>query len=131
MDFYSKLKEMRILLIEDDQWIRNSMRLFFEAEGCLLVALETAEEGLEAVKRQGYDIIIVDYMLPGMDGLEFFRQIQRCQSRAIKIFITAYGSEYIVAEAIKLGVHDFIEKPFTTKAIEKSLSRLIKKNKGN
>ena len=51
-DLFSHLKKMRILLIDDDEWVRDSLRLFFEAEGCSLLALETAEEGLAALKRE-------------------------------------------------------------------------------
>jgi len=125
MDLFSKLKKMRILLIDDDEWIRDSLRLYFEGEGCHLLALETAEEGIEALKGQSYDIIMVDYRLPRMDGLEFLKRIQKTQSHAMKVFITAYRSDEVVSEALKIGIQDFIEKPFTTKTIEESLTRLI------
>ena len=120
---------MKILLIDDDEWIRDSLGLYFEGEGCHLLALETAEEGIDALKEQDYDIIMVDYRLPGMDGLEFLRRIQKTQPNALKILITAYKSEGVVSEALKIGIQDFIEKPFTTKTIEESLTRLIEKNK--
>ena len=126
MDLFIKLKDMKILLIDDDEWIRDSMKLFFESEGCHLLALETAEEGVEAIKRQAYDIIISDYRLPGMDGIEFFRHLQKLHPNVIKILITAYGSEEVVSEATELGIQDFIDKPFTSETIERSLSRLIK-----
>ena len=116
---------MKILLIDDDEWIRDSLGLYFEDEGCQLLALETAEEGIEALKGQNYDIIMVDYRLPGMDGLEFLKRIQKTQSHALKILITAYKSEGVVSAALKIGIQDFIEKPFTTKTIEESLTRLI------
>ena len=47
MDLFAKLKTMKILLVDDDEWIRDSLRIFFEAEGCHIVALETAEEAME------------------------------------------------------------------------------------
>jgi len=125
MELFRKLKEMRMLLIDDDEWIRDSLSLFFEGEGCPLLALETAEEGMEVLQKQDYDIIIVDYRLPGMDGLTFFKRIQKSHPDAIKILITAYGSEKVVSESTRTGVQDFIEKPFTTEIIEESLSRLI------
>ena len=127
MDLFKKLKEMKILLIDDDEWIRDSLTLFFENEGCRLVALETAEEGIDALKNKSYDIIIADYRLPGIDGLEFFRHLQKSHPNVIKILITAYGSKGVVSEASKLGIHDFIDKPFTSETIENSLSRLIEK----
>ncbi len=128
MDLFTKLKDLKILLIDDDEWIRDSLSLFFEAESCHLIALETAEEGLEALKRQDYEIIIADYRLPGMDGLEFFNRIQKTHPDTMKILITAYGSENVVSKAKEMGIQDFIEKPFTSETIEASLSRLIEKH---
>ena len=127
MDLFNKLKSMEILLVDDDEWIRDSLYLFFESEGCHLTALETAEEGMEAIKKQAYDILVTDYRLPGMNGLEFLRYIRRTQPHVMTVLITAYKSEDIVSEALKLGIEDFVEKPFTTKTIEESLTRLMKK----
>jgi len=127
MDLFNKLKSMEILLVDDDEWIRHSLCLFFESEGCHLTALETAEEGMEAIKKQAYDILVTDYRLPGMDGLEFLRHIQDTQPHIMTVLITAYKSEDVVSEAVKLGIQDFIEKPFSTKTIEESLTRLLKK----
>ena len=125
MNLFGKLKRMQMLLIDDDEWIRDSLSLFFEGEGCHLLALETAEEGIEALKKQDYDIIIADYKLPGIDGLEFLRRIQESHPDVMKVLITAYGSEEVVSEAKRLGARDFIQKPFTSEAVEESLSRLI------
>ena len=125
MDLFRKLRTMRILLIDDDEWIRDSLSLFFENEGCHMLTLETAEEGVEALKERTYDIIIVDYRLPGMDGLEFFKRIYWAHPRPVKILITAYGSDEVLSEANKVGVQDFISKPFTTDTIETCLSKLL------
>jgi len=111
--------------VDDDELIRDSLGLFLESEGCQLQAFATAEEGVEAFVRQPYDIIIADYKLPGMDGLAFFKKIQGFSSPAIKILITAYGSEEVFTEAKKAGVVEIIEKPFTSKILEDSLARLI------
>ena len=127
MDLFNKLKNMKILLIDDDEWIRDSLSLFFESEGCNLKALERAGEGLKTLRNENYDIIIVDYRLPDMDGLEFFKRIQESHPNAFKILITAYGSKELLSKAMEMGVHDFIEKPFTSETIEESLSRLINK----
>jgi len=124
MDIFSKLRNMKILLIDDDEWIRDSLSIFFEAEGCRIVSVETAEEGLEALRSQDYDIIITDYKLPGMDGIEFLKQIQRSQKNAKKVLITAYKSELVVEEAKKAGVQHLIAKPFTSETIEASLTFL-------
>jgi len=128
-ELFSNLKKMKVLLVDDDEWIRDSLSMFFEAEGCHLLALETAEEGIAVLKEQGYDIIITDYRLPGMDGLAFLERIQKLCPNALKILITAYRSPGVVTKANRVGIHDFIEKPFTSETIEGSLSRLITASK--
>jgi DNA-binding NtrC family response regulator len=125
MDLFQKLRNMKILVIDDDEWIRSALELFFEAEGCNLLTLATAEEGMMAISEQRYDIIICDYKLPGMDGLAFFKGIQKSHPDVLKVLITAYGNENIVNEVTRTGIHDFIKKPLMTNDLEKSLARLV------
>jgi DNA-binding NtrC family response regulator len=125
MNLFGILRQMRILLIDDDEWIRDSLSMFFEAEGCRLLAVETAETAMERLNHDRYDIIIADYRLPGMDGLEFFRRIRSIAPSCIKILITAYGSEDVQAEARRIGIQEMIAKPFTSRVIEKTLARLL------
>jgi DNA-binding NtrC family response regulator len=125
MDLLTKLRSMHLLLIDDDEWVRDSLRMFFEGEGCDIVALETAEEGLDITSICHFDIIITDYRLPGIDGLEFIKHLPANQADALKVLITAYGSEDLLSKARQLGFHELISKPFTTQIIEASLERLI------
>jgi DNA-binding NtrC family response regulator len=128
MNLFSKLKNRKILLVDDDEWIRDSLTLYFDTEGCQMIAVETAEEGMELLKQQDYDIILLDYKLPGIDGLTFSRKIQEIRPDAIKILITAYKNKKIVSEAVNVGIQDLIDKPFTIKTIEDSILRLIQRN---
>lgn len=116
---------MEILLVDDDEWIRDSLNMLFEAEGCKLLALETAEEGIEAVEQQVYDIVISDHKLPASDGLEFLRRVKEEQPKAVEILITTYGNDPIFKKAKKLGVQNVIPKPFTSENVEASLSRIF------
>ena len=128
MNLFSKLKNKKILLVDDDEWIRDSLTLYFDTEGCQMIAVETAEEGIELLKQQDYDIILLDYKLPGIDGLTFSREIQEICPDAIKILITAYKNKKVVSEAANVGIQDLIDKPFTIKTIEDSMLRLIQRN---
>ena len=125
MDLFCALRKVNILLVDDDKMIRHSMALFFELERCRFSALESAEQGLEALKKRPYHIIIADYRLPGMDGIEFLRRSRTIHPHAITILITAYGSEEIFARATAAGIHEFIRKPFTAETFEDSLSGLL------
>ncbi|MGD9325556.1 MAG: response regulator [Desulfobacterales bacterium] len=121
----NQIKNLKILLVGDDEWIRDSLSLFFEGEGCNFLAFETAEEGMEAVKQQAYDIVISDYKLPGMDGLEFLRRVKEKRPNAFEVLITAYPNCEILKEAKAIGVKDIIPKPFTSEDVETSLARIV------
>lgn len=129
MNVFTRLKSMNILLIDDDEWIRDAMRVFFETEGCGITTLETAEEALEMIHRKDFDIVICDYKLPGLNGLTLLKQVRQVQSRALTMLITAYKTDDLVSEAKKIGVNAFIAKPFTSDTIETSLNQLISEAK--
>lgn len=125
MNLFNRLRKLNLLLIDDDEWVRDSLRLFFESEGCKITALETAEEGLDLIKHHYFDIIIIDFRLPGMDGIEFIKRLSTKQSNSLKMLITAYGNRDVLSRAQKAGIQEFIAKPFTSEDIEASLRRLI------
>ena len=95
--------DLNTLLIDDDPWIRHSMSLFYESEGCQLAVLETAEEGLELLHRRRFDIFVCDFRLPGMNGIEFFKCIQITHADSLKILTTAYGSVHLTLQAVQSG----------------------------
>jgi DNA-binding NtrC family response regulator len=120
------LQEMKILLVDDDQWIRNSLTYYFTKKTLAFTALESAEQALELLEQEAFDIVLCDYRLPGMDGLAFFGHIRAQRSDMIKILITAFGTEEVQAAAQNIGVHEFIQKPFTVKTIAACLERMIR-----
>lgn len=126
MNIFDTLRGMHTLLLDDDQWIRDSFRIAFEAEGCALAVFETAEEALRELNRRPYDIIIFDFRLPAMDGLEFIKNIPESSSGAIKLLISAYLSPDLISELKKLPVKGILEKPFTSNTLLASLSFFIK-----
>jgi CheY-like chemotaxis protein len=123
---FDNLRQLKTLLIDDDEFVRDSLRVMFESKGCFLQAVETAEEAIHVLDIGRYDLVITDYKLPGMNGLDFCRRLQESHPNVVKILITAYGSQSVKDEANDVGVSEFIEKPITPKSIEASLSRLFK-----
>jgi len=125
VDIFLKLKSMNILLVDDDEWIRDSLCIYFESEGCHISAHETAEKALAELDRRKIDVIITDYKLPGMDGIAFLKKVKESHPNAVKIMITAYANEVDVRRAKQAGAQDLIPKPFTSKTIEACLTRLM------
>ena len=129
MNPFNELKQVKTLLVDDDEFIRDSLKIAFTNKGCYLRAAETAEEGLQAIKEEQFDIIISDFRLPGMNGLDFLKLATLTQPQAVNILITAYRDEYCFSEAIRIGVTEFIEKPFSVKALVALLALSLKRQK--
>ena len=119
----------KILLVDDDERIRDSMRMFFEDQGHRFKAVGSSEHALEELAKNTYNIIIMDYKLPGMNGLELLERIRETHPAAAKIFITAYSSEALFAQAKEAGAVGFIRKPLTAEKIEECLARIDHRGK--
>ncbi len=122
---FNKLNKMKTLLVDDDEFVRDSLALMFESRGCFLKAVESAEEAVDVLDNKSFDIVITDYMLPGMNGIELCRQLNKTRPRPKMILVTAYGSRAVEDEACAAGVDEFIEKPITSETLKLSLSRLF------
>ena len=125
MGIYKKLKKMKVVLVEDDPWIQNGLKMFFRYHECSLSGFENGALALEALAKEDADIVICDYWLPDLDGLTILGKVRERQPKTICILITAYPSDAIRDEALRLGVHDFIPKPLTIQKLEASLGQLI------
>jgi two-component system, NtrC family, nitrogen regulation response regulator NtrX len=102
----------RILLIDDDAGIRDSMRMPLEYEGYEYLQAATAEEGISLVQRESPDIVFLDIKMPGMDGMEALTRIKAIDDSVPVVMISAHGTTSTAFEASKRGAIDFIEKPF-------------------
>jgi DNA-binding NtrC family response regulator len=127
MNSFDELKKIKTLLVDDDELIRDSLSMTFATKGCFLQVAETAEQGLQAIKEEQFDIIISDFRLPGMNGLDFLKLTAVTQPQAVKFLITAYRDDHIFSEAIRLGINEFIEKPFSVKVLINLLALSIKR----
>ena len=126
MNLFSRLQQLEIVLIEDDEWIQDSMRILFEGEGCELRIFDTAEEAVAVLETKMADIVMADYRLPGMNGIEFFNRIKHITGKSpAKILISAYLNRSVREASLKAGVHAVIEKPFTSETIESTLDRIV------
>lgn len=131
MKSFSKLKNMKTVLVEDDAMIRNALSMAFKNKDCCLRVCKNAEQGLQALKEERFDIIICDFRLPDIDGLEFFKLVGNCPSHILKILISAYGNKKLSSELSRVGIHAFIPKPFSVKQLIHILGHLIEVNQNH
>jgi DNA-binding response OmpR family regulator len=121
-----EVKEMKsVLIVEDETIMRESLRDWLKDEG---YEVETAEEGEEALQRIGkekFGIAVLDLRLPGKDGLEVLKEAKAQDPKLEGIIITAYPSVETAVEAMKIGAVDYIVKPFTPDALEKSIQAVL------
>jgi DNA-binding response OmpR family regulator len=106
----------RILIVEDDERIRQSTSLALEDEGYAVQGVETAEDGLSSFAASGADLVIADLMLPEMDGFAFCRAL-RSQSDVPIIVVTARADTHDVVAGLEAGADDYVTKPFVVKEL--------------
>lgn len=113
------MKTNRILVVDDEPGIRQSLCGVLEDDGYVCNAVATAEECLQEVVRQPYDVVLLDVWLPGMDGLEALERIQEIPlpDRPEVVIISGHGTIETAVRATKLGAFDFIEKPLTIEKV--------------
>ena len=121
MNQFLILKKLKTLLIDDNVIVRDTVQMIFARKGCLIKAYETAEEGLQALEKERFDIIISDLKLPGIDGVEFFKRAMRSHPDTVRILISGYGDQSTISEAFEIGVHALISKPFSLTAFLEKL----------
>ena len=109
----------RLLIVEDEEDIQELLAYNLQKEGYLVQVAPTGEEALKAVRHKTPDLILLDLMLPGIDGLEICRILKgTAETRTIPIMmVTAKGEESDIVTGLELGADDYITKPFSHKIL--------------
>lgn len=101
----------KIIIIEDDASLRRGLKLFFTNEGFTSSDFETGEKALEFATETPPDLIFCDYRLPGANGLETMRRMQKAGIRSPFVIMTAYCSDKLKEKALAGGAMAILEKP--------------------
>lgn len=102
---------MKILIIDDERAIRNSLSEILSDEGYEVDSVESGEAALESVTREHYDVVFCDIKMPGMDGIEVLENLQRSEFDGAVVMISGHGDISTAVDCIKKGAFDFIQKP--------------------
>lgn len=115
---------MRVLLVEDDRVARVPLRDDIAEAGYDVDEAGSAEEALELLGRKGYDVVVTDLKMPGMDGIELLERIKAESPDTEVIVITAYGTVRTAVRAMKLGAYEYLTKPFDNEELLLLLERI-------
>lgn len=115
----------RVVVLEDDAGLRSSLCEALEDEGYLVTSAAAAKEAVHAAEDSGFDLIIADIRMAGMDGLEAVAAVRRCLPQIRIIVMTGYASEADSIRALRLGIHDYLRKPFDLEDFLAAVQRQI------
>ncbi len=104
--------KIRVLIVEDEGQIRWSLRQKFEERDWQVVEVATGQAALETLAEQVFDLVLLDYRLPDITGIDVLRGLRQTDQDAVVIMMTAYSTIETAVEAIKLGAFNYITKPF-------------------
>jgi len=113
------MKQRRILVVDDEPGIRQSLSGVLEDEGYAVEAVESGEACLEEIPGGGFELVLLDIWLPGIDGMEVLARIQELAQpeRPEVVVISGHGSIETAVKATKLGAFDFLEKPLSLEKV--------------
>jgi len=115
----------RILIVDDEKLMRVSLEKQLKKEGFLVKSMKTSGDALKYIRNEDFDIVVSDLRLPGLDGIEFLKEIKSISQNTIVIIMTAYGTVESAVTAMREGAFDYICKPFSTDELIIKLERAI------
>jgi DNA-binding response OmpR family regulator len=118
---------MRILVCDDEKLIRDLIKEYVENEGYKCDEASDGEEALNCVEMNDYDLIIMDIMMPGMDGMTAVKEIKNIKDVPV-LMLSARKEEYDKLKGFDLGIDDYVTKPFSPKELIARVKAILKRN---
>ncbi|MBF9127899.1 response regulator transcription factor [Plantactinospora sp. S1510] len=119
----------RVLLIEDHQTVRDGLHLALSRQGHTVDAVATGEQGLARLRADTADVVVLDLMLPGMDGFEVCRRIRSSGDLPI-IMLTARNDDMDVVAGLEAGADDYVVKPVQARVLEARIRAVLRRTGG-
>lgn len=120
---------INILIVEDDRDMCNVISDILKEEGYMVDRVYVAESVTKKIKRKKYDLMILDYKLPGSSGLTVLEEAKQIRPKLRVMMISAYGNEYVKAKAKELGSVNFLDKPFDLKKLVRNVKKILANKK--
>ncbi|SUV12173.1 two-component response regulator ResD [Priestia megaterium] len=119
--------EQRLLLVDDEDRIRRLLKMYLEKEGYIIEEAADGHEAIEKALHIDYDLIVLDLMMPGIDGIEVCKQIREKKATPI-IMLTAKGEEVNRVQGFEVGTDDYIVKPFSPREVVLRVKALLRRS---
>ncbi|MCC6691627.1 MAG: response regulator transcription factor [Bacteroidia bacterium] len=120
------MNDKRILLVEDEDHLRTMLKLNLELENYFVTAVDNGKKALEEFRAVPYDLLVLDVMLPEMDGYALCETVKRENTNVSILFLTAKGSSDDRVKGLKLGADDYLSKPFNLEEFLLRVKNLLK-----
>ena len=118
----------RVLLVEDEEHLLNTIKLNLELEGLSVNAIDNGRKAIEEFKKQAFDLVILDVMLPEMDGFAICKEIRKKNTIVPVLFLTAKGMGEDRVQGLKIGADDYMVKPFNLEELMLRVHNLLKRS---
>ena len=122
---------MRALLVEDDQTTARSIELILKSENIVVDVTELGEEGLEVGRLYDYDIILLDLMLPDMDGYEVLRRLREAKVETPILILSGLAELDHKIKGLGFGADDYLTKPFDRRELVARIQAIVRRSKGH
>jgi len=119
--------DIKILVVDDEERIRRLLKMYLEREDYLIDEAENGIEALEKATANDYDLILLDIMMPGKDGIEVCRELREKKSTPV-IMLTAKGEEINRVQGFEVGTDDYIVKPFSPREVVLRVKALLRRS---
>ncbi len=123
------MDKFKALVVDDEEIVCEAVKAILETERIDVEATISSLAAVDMIKKNGYDLIISDVMMPEMNGFDLYENIKEAAPDSIFILITAYGTISSAVEAIKAGIYDYIPKPFTPDEVRIPVRRALEKKR--
>ena len=130
-DLQRVLDRRSILIVDDESMVRESCERIFKTQGYNVETAASAKKGLERAMRGYFDCALIDLKMPDRDGMEIVRSAREKRGNMAVLIITGYGTEESAAEAKRLGVSDYLNKPFTPDELVNAVKHALEGNHKN
>jgi len=119
--------KIKILIIDDEKNIRLTLRDILEDDGHQVLEAGTGEAGVDLLKRENADLVLLDVRLPGMDGIEVLKAIKKFDETLDVIMISGHATVGTAVDALRIGAYDFLEKPLSLARVKLAIRNLSEK----